>query len=225
MTARNLTLFDLDGTLIAGDSDHSFGEFMVDIGWADGDAWRRQRRVLRHLRGRRARRRTPTSTSPPPSGARRTAQERPPAHARFMREVIGPMLTPQALALVELHQDAATSSPSSPPPTNSSPADRPGVRRARAARDRARARRRGAVTGAIEGVPTYQHGKVTRVGAMARGAAAPAGTISIASAFTVTPSTTCPSWSGPPTPSRPIRRPRWKRWPRERGWRILRLFE
>jgi len=42
MTARNLTLFDLDGTLIPGDSDHSFGEFMVDIGWADGEAWRRR---------------------------------------------------------------------------------------------------------------------------------------------------------------------------------------
>ena len=40
MTRRNLTLFDLDGTLIPGDSDHAFGEFMVTIGWADGAAWR-----------------------------------------------------------------------------------------------------------------------------------------------------------------------------------------
>ena len=37
--SRNLTLFDLDGTLIPGDSDHAFGEFMVRIGWADGAAW------------------------------------------------------------------------------------------------------------------------------------------------------------------------------------------
>ena len=36
----NLTLFDLDGTLIPGDSDHSFGGHMVDIGWTDGEAWR-----------------------------------------------------------------------------------------------------------------------------------------------------------------------------------------
>ncbi len=35
----NLTLFDLDGTLIPVDSDHSFGAFMVDVGWADGSAW------------------------------------------------------------------------------------------------------------------------------------------------------------------------------------------
>ena len=31
----NLTLFDLDGTLIPFDSDHAFGEFMVRIGWTD----------------------------------------------------------------------------------------------------------------------------------------------------------------------------------------------
>lgn len=37
---RRLCLFDLDGTLIPIDSDHAFGEFMVDIGWADGAAFR-----------------------------------------------------------------------------------------------------------------------------------------------------------------------------------------
>jgi HAD superfamily hydrolase (TIGR01490 family) len=31
-----LTLFDLDGTLLATDSDHAFGEFMVHLGWAGG---------------------------------------------------------------------------------------------------------------------------------------------------------------------------------------------
>ena len=30
-----LALFDLDGTLIAKDSDHAFGEFLVALGWAD----------------------------------------------------------------------------------------------------------------------------------------------------------------------------------------------
>ena len=34
----NLTLFDLDGTLLPIDSDHAFGEFMVRIGWADAAA-------------------------------------------------------------------------------------------------------------------------------------------------------------------------------------------
>ena len=35
----NLTLFDLDGTLIPVDSDHSFGAFMVEVGWADRAHW------------------------------------------------------------------------------------------------------------------------------------------------------------------------------------------
>ena len=29
----NLTLFDLDGTLLPIDSDHAFGEFMIELGW------------------------------------------------------------------------------------------------------------------------------------------------------------------------------------------------
>jgi HAD superfamily hydrolase (TIGR01490 family) len=38
--ARHLCLFDLDGTLIPIDSDHAFGEFMVAIGWTDGEQFR-----------------------------------------------------------------------------------------------------------------------------------------------------------------------------------------
>ena len=38
----NLTLFDLDGTLLATDSDHAFGEFMVRSGWADAVQYRRR---------------------------------------------------------------------------------------------------------------------------------------------------------------------------------------
>ena len=37
----NLALFDLDGTLLQIDSDHAFGDFMVRLGWADGEAFRR----------------------------------------------------------------------------------------------------------------------------------------------------------------------------------------
>lgn len=35
-----LTLFDLDGTLIPFDSDHAFGEFMVRQGWVDEQVFR-----------------------------------------------------------------------------------------------------------------------------------------------------------------------------------------
>ena len=38
----NLTLFDLDGTLIETDSDHAFGEFLVQVGWADKDRFKQR---------------------------------------------------------------------------------------------------------------------------------------------------------------------------------------
>ena len=38
----NLTLFDLDGTLIPVDSDHAFGGFMVEVGWVDASVWGRR---------------------------------------------------------------------------------------------------------------------------------------------------------------------------------------
>ena len=102
----NLTLFDLDGTLIAGDSDHSFGEFMVEVGWADGDAWRRRNDEFyaTYVAGALdVHAYVAFATSVWRS---RTPQEQADIHARFMREVIGPMLTPQARALVKKHQDA-----------------------------------------------------------------------------------------------------------------------
>ena len=35
----NLTLFDLDGTLLQGDSDHAFGEWVIAQGWAERTAY------------------------------------------------------------------------------------------------------------------------------------------------------------------------------------------
>ena len=164
MTARNLTLFDLDGTLIAGDSDHSFGEFMVAIGWADGDTWRRRNDEFyaTYVAGAldvHAYVAFATSV-----WRERTQQEQDAAHERFMNEVIGPMITPQAIDLVRKHQAAgdlvaivtATNEFVTRPI-----ADAFGVPELLAIeleRDAG-----GAVTGAIQGVPTYQHGKVTRV--------------------------------------------------------------
>jgi len=174
MTARNLTLFDLDGTLIAGDSDHSFGQFMVDIGWADGDAWRRRNDEFyaTYVAGALdVHAYVDFATS---VWRNRSPREQADAHARFMREVIGPMITPQALALVKKHQDdgdlvaivTATNEFVTRPIAQAFGV--PELLAIELERDA-----RGAVTGAIKGVPTYQHGKVTRVGHWleARGAA------------------------------------------------------
>jgi HAD superfamily hydrolase (TIGR01490 family) len=164
MTARNLTLFDLDGTLIAGDSDHSFGEFMVAVGWADGDAWRRRNDEFyaTYVAGALdVHAYVDFATSVWRS---RTPQEQADIHARFMREVIDPMLTPQAQALVRKHQDAgdlvaivtATNEFVTRPIAQAFGV--PELLAIELERDAS-----GAVTGAIKGVPTYQHGKVTRV--------------------------------------------------------------
>jgi len=37
-----LAIFDLDNTLIAGDSDHAWGEFLVEIGAVDGTTYRKK---------------------------------------------------------------------------------------------------------------------------------------------------------------------------------------
>ena len=164
MTARNLTLFDLDGTLIAGDSDHSFGEFMVAVGWADGEAWRRRNDEFyaTYVAGALDVHAYVDFATSVWRG--RTAQEQAAIHARFMRDVIDPMLTPQARALVRRHQDdgdlvaivTATNEFVTRPIATAFGV--PELLAIELERDAA-----GAVTGAIRGVPTYQHGKVTRV--------------------------------------------------------------
>ena len=37
-----LAIFDLDNTLLAGDSDHAWGEFLISEGLADAEAHRQQ---------------------------------------------------------------------------------------------------------------------------------------------------------------------------------------
>jgi HAD superfamily hydrolase (TIGR01490 family) len=164
MTARDLTLFDLDGTLIAGDSDHAFGEFMVDVGWADGDTWRRRNDEFYATYQAGALDVHAYVDFATSVWRGRTPQEQADIHARFMREVIAPMLTPQALALVRKHQDAgdlvaivtATNEFVTRPIATAFGV--PELLAIELERDAG-----GAVTGAIQGVPTYQHGKVTRV--------------------------------------------------------------
>ena len=164
MTVRNLTLFDLDGTLIAGDSDHSFGEFMVSIGWADGDAWRRRNDEFyaTYVAGALDVHAYVDFATSVWRG--RTPQELEAVHDRFMNEVIGPMITPQAIDLIRQHQAAGdlvaivTATNEFVTRPIAAAFGVPELLAIELERDA-----QGAVTGAIKGVPTYQHGKVTRV--------------------------------------------------------------
>jgi len=164
MTSQELTLFDLDGTLIPGDSDHAFGEFMVTIGWADGAAWQaRNDEFFRQYQAGRldveAYIRFQTE-----AWRRRPAADLAAMRERFMAEVIRPMIHPQALALVRGHQAAgdlvaivtATNEFVTRPIADALGVD--DLLAVELERDAA-----GAVTGAIRGTPTYQQGKVVRV--------------------------------------------------------------
>ena len=162
--SKNLTLFDLDGTLIPTDSDHAFGDFLVRVGWADADVFKRRNDEFyqHYLAGTLdIEAYIDFATS---AWRTRHPEEAQAMRERFMREVMAPMLLPQARALVKQHQDAgdlvaivtATNEFVTRPI-----ADAFGVPELLAVelhRDD-----EGRVTGAIKGEPTFREGKIQRV--------------------------------------------------------------
>lgn len=161
----NLTLFDLDGTLIPVDSDHAFGAFMVEVGWVDGGLWgaRNDEFFAQYNAG--------TLDLPAYVDFATSAfRNRPLAEAqamreRFMAEVGRPALRPEAQALVEKHR-AAGDLIALVTATNefvTAPfAEAFGIEHLIAvqlARDGA-----GRYTGAIHGIPSFREGKIARVG-------------------------------------------------------------
>ena len=160
----NLTLFDLDGTLLAIDSDHAFGEFMVRLGWVDGAAFRRandafyaqyqaeQLDVDAYVRFATA------------AWRERGEAELAEARRRFIDEVIHPALHDSALALVQRHLDAGDLV-AIVTATNEF-VTRPiaalfGIGELIATELERDAH--GRVTGAVHGVPAFREGKITRV--------------------------------------------------------------
>ncbi|MDX1589598.1 MAG: HAD family hydrolase [Oleiphilaceae bacterium] len=99
-----LAIFDLDNTLLAGDSDHAWGDFLVAQGVVDGDDYRRanddflrayQNGTL-EIRDYLAFALRPLAQTPP---------ERLLAlREQFMEACIRPMILPQGQALVENHR-------------------------------------------------------------------------------------------------------------------------
>ena len=159
-----LALFDLDGTLLPIDSDHAFGEFMVSLGWADGEAFRRANDefyaqyqaerldVAAYIR---------FATS---AWRDRPAHEQAAASRRFVDEIIRPALRDSATALVQRHAQAgerlavvtATNEFVTRPIAALFGVDT--LISTELARDA-----QGRVTGDIAGVPSYRDGKVVRV--------------------------------------------------------------
>ncbi len=160
----NLALFDLDGTLLAIDSDHAFGEFMVRIGWADGEAFRRANDafyaqyqaerldVAAYIR---------FATS---AWRERSAQELAEASRRFIDEVIRPAIHDNTRALLRRHAEAgdrvaivtATNEFVTRPIATLLGVDE--LIATELQRDEV-----GRVTGEVQGLPSFREGKVARV--------------------------------------------------------------
>jgi len=102
----NLCLFDLDNTLLSGDSDYEWGQFLIDEGVLDREEYERRNAAYyeQYKSGT-------LDIHEFLAFALRPLAEHGPAelarwHAGFMQRRIRPMIGEQALALVRTHLDA-----------------------------------------------------------------------------------------------------------------------
>jgi HAD superfamily hydrolase (TIGR01490 family) len=101
-----LAIFDLDNTLLNGDSDYLWGRFLVELGVVDGDWYEGENQrfydeykagtldILEFLR---------FSLKPLAEHDMATLND---WHARFMEDKIRPIMQPKAQALVDRHREA-----------------------------------------------------------------------------------------------------------------------
>lgn len=164
-----LALFDLDGTLLPIDSDHAFGEFMIELGWAEAEAYRRHNdRFYEQYKAERLDIGAYVDFCTTP-WRDRPAPELAAAQARFVDQVARPALRPAALDLVQRHRDAgdrlvlvtATNDFVTRPIAGLFGIDT--LIATELERDGC-----GRVTGAIRGTPSFRDGKVRRVEAWLR---------------------------------------------------------
>lgn len=222
---RNLCLFDLDHTLLPIDSDHAFGEFMVRIGWADGEAFRRGNDAYyaQYLAGRLdLGEYIDFSTAP---WRHRPAHEQRAVQQRFLDEVVRPVLHPQALELVREHQArgdlvaivTATNEFVTAPIAAAFGVDH--LLAVQLERDAS-----GTITGRIHGVPSYREGKVTRVDQWLAGLGAGWSQFERTSFYSDSPND-LPLLERASDPVATNPSPVLESLAQERGWRILKLFE
>jgi HAD superfamily hydrolase (TIGR01490 family) len=160
----NLTLFDLDHTLIPIDSDYSWGEFCLQIGWVDAVSFKSRNDqffadyqagildIHDYVK---------FATEAVRLKGADLAEK---AHHQFMQEVILPCIQPAALNLIKLHQDAgdqvmivtATNEFVTRPIATALGVEE--LIAVELARDS-----KGWITGDIAGTPSFKAGKVKRV--------------------------------------------------------------
>jgi HAD superfamily hydrolase (TIGR01490 family) len=158
-----LALFDLDNTLLTGDSDFEWGQFLVDRGVVEREAYEAQNRAYyeQYVAG--------TLDIHEYLGfalrplADHSAQDLERWHAAFMRTRIVPMITPAARELVQRHLEArelcaiitATNSFVTAPIAREF-----GIEHLIATEPE---RRNGRFTGRVAGTPCFRAGKLARL--------------------------------------------------------------
>ena len=99
-----LAIFDLDNTLLNGDSDHAWGQFLVDRGLVDAEAYQKANDYFyqQYLKGGLDINEFLAFSLNPLSEHTRATLEQ--WHREFMAEVIAPMRLPKADALLTKHR-------------------------------------------------------------------------------------------------------------------------
>jgi len=221
----DLALFDLDHTLLPIDSDHAWGEFMQRLGWVEFEAFRRGNDAFyaQYQAGRLDIEAYIAFAAAPLQ--RRSPAELAAGHARFMREVIVPAIQPQARALVEHHRAQGnllalvTSTNDFVVAPIAAAFAIETLIATRLERDAA-----GAFTGRIDGTPAFREGKVARVGQWLAGRGAGWGDFDRISVYSDSPND-LPLLERATDPVATNPSPELEALARQRGWRVLRLFE
>ena len=220
-----LALFDLDHTLIPIDSDYEWGEFTIRIGWKDPVEFARRNDAFYadyqagtldvhdyvRFATEAVRLRGPEAAAA--------------AHQQFMREVIGPAIHPQALALVRTHQASgdevlivtATNEFVTRPIAQALGVADAALMAVQLARDAS-----GWYTGEIDGIPTMREGKVRRMEQWL--AARQLGWADVETTFYSDSMNDVPLLEKVNHPVATNPDPRLRALAHERGWRILDLF-
>lgn len=101
----SLAIFDLDNTLLHGDSDHAWGEFLCEQGLVDSEVYRQANDYFyqQYQQGT-------LDITEFLEFALKPLASIPPAqlsalHQQFMTEKVAPMITDKALALLQKHRD------------------------------------------------------------------------------------------------------------------------
>lgn len=163
--SQNLALFDLDNTLLAGDSDYNWGQFLISEGLLDGDA-----HTATNLQFYEDYKNGTLDIYKFLAFQLKPLSEHPRAflddlHKKYMREIIRPMMTKKAQDLVGHHKAqgdlcmviTATNSFVTRPIANAY-----GIEHLIGTEPE---EKNGQFTGGVSGTPSFQMGKVTRLNA------------------------------------------------------------